>query len=83
MRLMIPDGKVTFPGANMLPMTVHTSEISVHAEHRLDVEEHGKAMCQSLNLPPDATPSKAAAHGGPEGNLNFGKYRSSVLTTYD
>ncbi|UKZ55768.1 hypothetical protein TrVGV298_009592 [Trichoderma virens] len=89
-RLILPDGQVCFPAADLMPMTIITEELSYDPARRPLVQEHGRNIAARIfvagpsNTTQNFTPSQnVPPSGAQEGSLNFGAYRQGVLVAYD
>ncbi|KAL7813893.1 hypothetical protein V8C44DRAFT_363803 [Trichoderma aethiopicum] len=89
-RLILPDGQVSFPAADLLPMTIITEELRFDPARRDLVQEHGRNIAtRTFTAAPSVplqnlTPSQSIPANGPSvGWLNFKAYREGVLVAYD
>ncbi|KAK0759458.1 hypothetical protein N5P37_007646 [Trichoderma harzianum] len=89
-RLALPDGQISYPGADLLPMTIITEELSFDETLRAHVQEHGRQMATNTFVPGPSTtldnftPSKSSrSQSSQKGSMNFSAYREGILVTYD
>ncbi|PNP51939.1 hypothetical protein THARTR1_07148 [Trichoderma harzianum] len=78
-RLVLPDGSVSYPGADLLPMVISTEELSFDRTHEDAVKKHGHDTANN---------SFSVSQHGPtlsrrEGSIYFRAYREGVLVSYD
>ncbi|PTB47394.1 hypothetical protein M431DRAFT_102340 [Trichoderma harzianum CBS 226.95] len=90
-RLILPDGQVSFPGTELLPMTIITEELNFDRSIRFRVQEHGRNCASKTfiagpsNTLDNFSPSQGglSSHNSQEGSLNFSAYREGILVAYD
>ncbi|KAL7808405.1 P-loop containing nucleoside triphosphate hydrolase protein [Trichoderma gracile] len=88
-RLRLPDGTVSYPAVDLLPMTVLTEELSCERSRLRYVQEHGRQMASRTFIPSaptiaDVTPTHSGPSDGKrEGTINFAAFREGQIVAYD
>ncbi|KAL7940427.1 hypothetical protein V8C42DRAFT_356270 [Trichoderma barbatum] len=88
-RLLLPDGNISFPVADLLPMVISTEELNFDKSRQALVQKHGRdAANNSFSGVSDALPEYTASSQGlvssdREASINFGAYREGILVAYD
>lgn len=86
-RLLLPDGSVSYPGADLLPMTIVTEELNYGQEYQHDIKEHGRtsasnlfAAVRSRNF---ALSKSTLTRTRKSGLISFSAYREGILVAHD
>ncbi|KAK4078931.1 hypothetical protein Trihar35433_36 [Trichoderma harzianum] len=89
-RLLLPNGEVCFPSADMLPMKVISEELTFDKTRKNLVRKHGRDAAKNMFLMASntlqeftASPQGIINPSDREPSINFSAYREGVLVAFD
>lgn len=87
-RLLLPDGAVCYPRADLHPMTIATEELNFDSNCQSYIRDHGRLCATHSFLPSPANKIFTASRGGisstqHEDSINLSAYRQGILVAYD
>lgn len=85
--LRLPDGSVSYPGADLLPMTIATEELSYDQRYQTKIKEHGQTIASDLFATSRSGTFKlnkgTLADTRERGLINFSAYRKGIMVAHD
>lgn len=86
-RLRLPDGSVSYPGADLPPMTISTEELNYDQRYQNRIKEHGQKIASDLFATSRSgifKLNKGTLAGTREsGLIDFSAYREGILVAHD
>ncbi|UKZ47447.1 hypothetical protein TrVGV298_001665 [Trichoderma virens] len=88
-RLILPDGSISFPAADILPMIISTEELQFDAGRRAVILKHGReAATNSFSFGGDTLANFTSSQQGltpseREDSINISAYREGILVAFD
>lgn len=89
-RLLLPNGEVCFPSADMLPMKIISEELTFDKTRKNLVRKHGRDAAKNMFLMASntlqeftASPQGIINPSDREPSINFSAYREGVLVAFD
>lgn len=86
-RLLLPDGTVSYPGADLLPMTIATEELNYDKENQTRIKEHGRESARksfaTVRSGDFMLSQGTLTRARKSGVIAFSPYREGILVAHD
>ncbi|KAL6901178.1 hypothetical protein GGI43DRAFT_383518 [Trichoderma evansii] len=86
-RLLLPDGTVSYPDADLLPMTIATEELNYDKKNQNRIKEHGRESARksfaTVRSGDFILSQKTLTRARKSGVIAFSPYREGVLVAHD